>query len=169
MISVAWISLSFSPPFSFPNKETRKFQRPRNKFLSEWSSQAWPLSPFYKSTTCRDKNPQEMYLRAPFPIVNNQNALVKWPKSLWLDSIIHLFNPFIYLTNIYWASTHGGGNGNPLQYTCLKNSMGKGVWWATVHGVAKIRNDWAFDSIPLSIYTSFIKCLGYINEHNKQA
>ena len=35
--------------------------------------------------------------------------------------------------------------------------------------VVKIRNDWALDSIPLSIYISFIKCLGYINEHNKQA
>ena len=31
----------------------------------------------------------------------------------------------------------GGGNGNPLQYACLENSMGRGAWWATVHGVAK--------------------------------
>ena len=27
--------------------------------------------------------------------------------------------------------------GNPLQYSCLKNSMDRGDWWATVHGVAK--------------------------------
>ena len=32
-----------------------------------------------------------------------------------------------------------GGNGNPLQYTCLENSMDRGAWWATVHGVAKSR------------------------------
>ena len=32
---------------------------------------------------------------------------------------------------------HGGGNGNPLQYPCLENPMDRGVWWATVHGVAK--------------------------------
>ena len=31
----------------------------------------------------------------------------------------------------------GEGNGNPLQYSCLKNPMDKGAWWATVHGVAK--------------------------------
>ena len=31
----------------------------------------------------------------------------------------------------------GGGNGNPLQYSCLKNSMDGGAWQATVHGVAK--------------------------------
>ena len=28
-------------------------------------------------------------------------------------------------------------NGNPLPYSCLGNSMDRGVWWATVHGVAK--------------------------------
>ena len=29
------------------------------------------------------------------------------------------------------------GNGNPLQDSCLKNSMDRGDWWAIVHGVAK--------------------------------
>ena len=31
----------------------------------------------------------------------------------------------------------GEGNGNPLQYFCLENSMDRGAWWATVHGVAE--------------------------------
>ena len=31
----------------------------------------------------------------------------------------------------------GGGNGDPLQYSCLENPMDGGAWWATVHGVAK--------------------------------
>ena len=31
----------------------------------------------------------------------------------------------------------GGGNGNPLQYSCLENSMDREAWRATVHGVAK--------------------------------
>ena len=31
----------------------------------------------------------------------------------------------------------GGGNGNPLQYSCLGNVMNKGVWQAIVHGVAE--------------------------------
>ena len=31
----------------------------------------------------------------------------------------------------------GEGNGNPLQYSCLENSMDRGAWSATVHGVAK--------------------------------
>ena len=29
------------------------------------------------------------------------------------------------------------GNGNPLQYSCLGNSVDRGAWWATVHEVAK--------------------------------
>ena len=29
------------------------------------------------------------------------------------------------------------GNGNPLQYSCLGNTMDTGAWWARVHGVAK--------------------------------
>ena len=32
----------------------------------------------------------------------------------------------------------GGGNGNPLQYSCLGNPMDRGAWWATVQGVLKI-------------------------------
>ena len=31
----------------------------------------------------------------------------------------------------------GGGNGNPLQYSCLENPMDRGAWQAIVHGVAK--------------------------------
>ena len=31
----------------------------------------------------------------------------------------------------------GVGNGNPLQYSCLENSMDRKAWWATVHEVAK--------------------------------
>ena len=31
----------------------------------------------------------------------------------------------------------GEGKGDPHQYSCLENSMDRGAWWATVHGVAK--------------------------------
>ena len=37
------------------------------------------------------------------------------------------------------GSSPGGGNGSPLQYSCLENSMDRGAWWATVHGVTKNR------------------------------
>ena len=34
---------------------------------------------------------------------------------------------------------NGEGNGTPLQYSCLENPMGRGAWWAAVHGVTKSR------------------------------
>ena len=36
--------------------------------------------------------------------------------------------------------TPGEGNGNSFQYSCLGNSMDRGAWQATVHGVAKELN-----------------------------
>ena len=69
-------------------------------------------------------------------------------------------NGYFYLPNIFWTKQKqnsfkiiicniilqwfnhlivaiGEGNGNPLQYSCLENSMDRGAWWAAVHGVAK--------------------------------
>ena len=31
----------------------------------------------------------------------------------------------------------GGGNSNPLQYSCLENSMDRGAWKSTIHGVTE--------------------------------
>ena len=33
--------------------------------------------------------------------------------------------------------TTGGGHGDPVQYSCLKNPTDRGASWATVHGVAE--------------------------------
>ena len=38
-----------------------------------------------------------------------------------------------------WGRVSGEGNGNPLQYSGLENSMDRGAWKATVHGVTKSR------------------------------
>ena len=34
--------------------------------------------------------------------------------------------------------SHGGGHGNPLKYSCLKNPMDRGAWQTIVHGVARV-------------------------------
>ena len=45
--------------------------------------------------------------------------------------------------NLIWGSVlesyPGEGNGNPLQYSCLENSIDRGAWQATVHWVTKSR------------------------------
>ena len=43
----------------------------------------------------------------------------------------------------------GGGNGNPLLYSCLENPMGRGAWWATVHGVTKIQARLSKHALPI--------------------
>ena len=35
----------------------------------------------------------------------------------------------------------GGGNGNPLQYSCLENPMDREAWKAIVYGVTRVRHD----------------------------
>ena len=32
-------------------------------------------------------------------------------------------------------------NDNPLQFSCLENSMDRGAWWAKVHGLQRVRHD----------------------------
>ena len=41
-----------------------------------------------------------------------------------------------------------GGNGNPLQYSCLENPMDRGAWQVTVHGLQRVGHNWATDHMP---------------------
>ena len=47
----------------------------------------------------------------------------------------------------------GGGHGNPLQYSCLENSMNREAWWDTVHRVTK---SWT-QLKQLSAHTNWLK------------
>ena len=42
----------------------------------------------------------------------------------------------------------GRGNGNPLQYPCLENSMDRGAWWAVAHGISIVGHDLATKPSP---------------------
>ena len=45
-----------------------------------------------------------------------------------------------------------GGNDNPLQYSCLENSMDRGAWWDTVHGVPKSQIWLSTHAYPVIIF-----------------
>ena len=55
-------------------------------------------------------------------------------------SMLHVDLYLNFLFHVSWRY-FAEGNGNPLQYSCLKNSMDGGAWWAVVHGVAE---SWAW-------------------------
>ena len=55
-----------------------------------------------------------------------------------------------FFFNFKSGRSPGEGNGNPLQYSCLENTMDRGAWQATVHGVARIGHDLATKPPPLT-------------------
>ena len=63
----------------------------------------------------------------------------------------------------------GEGNGNPLQDSCLENSMDRGAWWATLHGVAKSQtqlSDWT--ELNWRFLISLFRLLIYLSSHQKK-
>ena len=53
-----------------------------------------------------------------------------------------------------WWWSPGGGNGNPLQFSCLKNLMNRGAWQATVHGVTGSRTQLSTHTHPSIMFTN---------------
>ena len=51
----------------------------------------------------------------------------------------------------------GEGNGNQFQYSCLGNPMDRGAWWATVHGVSRVRCDIA-PKLLLAVWLKVSTC-----------
>ena len=47
----------------------------------------------------------------------------------------------------------GEGNGGPLQYSCLKNSVVGGTWWATVHGPQRVTHNYATNKRFHTLYS----------------
>ena len=74
--------------------------------------------------------------------------------SYWfIFSLNHVLSNNLYARHFFWSALElhsGEGNGTPLQYFCLENSMDGGAWWAAVHGVARLGHDWA---TSLSLFT----------------
>ena len=53
-------------------------------------------------------------------------------------SIVYFLPSSCLLAFTERAKKDGVGNGNPVRYSCLENSMGRGAWQATVHSVAEL-------------------------------
>ena len=98
----------------------------------EYSQRSWKCVPLPKSAygclhssfvyKCQNWKPP----RCP--------SVGEWINKLWYITTMGYYS---VLKRNELSSHNGEENGNPLQYSCLENSMGRGAWWATVHGVAK--------------------------------
>ena len=73
-------------------------------------------------------------------------VLVFEPQFHQLIRVLPIWPPFPYVKGFLDGSIGKDlpavqetwvGNGNPLQYSCLENSMDRGAWQGTVHGVAE--------------------------------
>ena len=50
----------------------------------------------------------------------------------------------------------------PLHYSCLENSIDRGAWWATVHGVKRVGRNWATNTATTHIYKSGLYGFWYL-------
>ena len=71
----------------------------------------------------------------------NQKMLALWKKSYdqprqHIKKQRHYFANKVMVFPTVCVNV-GEGNGNPIQYSCLENSVNRGAWWAAVHGVAQ--------------------------------
>ena len=102
-------------------------------------------------------------LTIPFVFCLLHNIIISCITSIWLSlqrkwwlELKQLIKCIVqYIINDCNSVTLEG-NGNPLQYSCLKNPMDGGAWWAAVHGVAKSQT-WLSD---------FTFTFSYIGEGN---
>ena len=58
----------------------------------------------------------------------------------------------------------GEEHGNPLQYSCLENSIDRAPWWATAHGLPTVRHDRAINTLSLSFPLASVALLQSLRE-----
>ena len=82
--------------------------------------QSWPQAKWKRT---RLQSPKGL----PCSSNSKESACNAWDQGLILES----------------GRSSGEGNGNPLQYSCLENSMDREASWVTVHGLQRVGHDWA--------------------------
>ena len=112
---------------------------------SFFSHTATPWSRYYYYFYFTDgQNETHRYPAQDYParkwqkLVSNTDSLS--PEPILLFTTIYCISvvPQLYCHEIYTeARSPGGGHGSPLEYSCLENSMDRGAWWASVHGITK--------------------------------
>ena len=93
-----------------------------NPHLLQWQADSLSLSPL---------GSRDQYMALIIIIIVESVSILGFPGG----SVIN--NPPASAGDLGSIPGSGEGNGNPPQYSCLENPLGRGAWWATVRGVAK--------------------------------
>ena len=59
--------------------------------------------------------------------------------------------PAMQVWSLGQEDSPGEGKGYPLQYSCLENPMDRGAWRDTVHGVTRVRHEWASNTLTFKV------------------
>ena len=97
----------------------------------------------------------------PAPRATSRSLTSSWAWDLGVGEIPSSFFTSLKLlwtyTNINDAGNiYGEGNGNPLQYSCLENTVDRGAWRAAVHRVAQSRTQLTWLSISMATFMTQI-------------
>ena len=103
--------------------------RTQNRTRAGAESERWPLPDLIKEGFLEEKNS-----------VSSELMLI-WASQVAQQNLTANAGDMHSIPEL--GRSPGGGNGNPLQYSCLENPMDGGAWQAIIHGFAK-------SQIPLS-------------------
>ena len=144
--TLEWVAISFSRVSSRP----RNWTRSPTLQADSWPSEP-PGKPFRAMKACYLKCYGDTQEHCSQISLSYLPLFLPYGPGYSSDKSFH----FLFcLIGLIWASlvaqtvvcpgfdtwvrkTPEEGSGNPLQYSCLENSMEKGAWWAAVHGVTK--------------------------------
>ena len=121
--TLEWVAYPFSSRSCWPRNQTR-VSCVAGKFFTSWATREAPYLALV-----------ELYLLCPVYFSLLVSCMADFPRG---SSVTNpLANTGDAGSIPGWGRSPGGGNGNPLQYSCLGNPIDRGAWRATVHGVAK--------------------------------
>ena len=85
-----------------------------------------------------------------------------WLQLRWQRSLLQCRRPRF---NPWSGRSPGGGNGCPLEYSCLGNPMDRGAWRPRVHRVAKVEFDWMTDTHSVYTFVKLYHTLKVVSEY----
>ena len=106
-----------------------------------WFSRSFPGSSVGKEPACKSGNPSSISGSGKPPREGISHQL----QYSWASLVAQMLKNLPVMRETWvWSLPWQDPHGNPFQYSCLENSMNRGAWQATLHGVAESRT-WLSD------------------------